>query len=279
MHLWLMLAWAIWWLDMGAASYLYTYNFPDTTEITLGVSVLFIQWCPCLLAANASVFALEQTMPSSLLPPLQQFVFRPDPLHQTEPLSSKRWFPPPISSLFKNIQQRFRFRCPISYSSLTGSGSRFSSGLQHKYYGAWKCTVIGNSSNYPLLESWDTLEQPRLYSCSLTPLLNLVTCRKTLFMYTYVALFQCQTCVCLTDVWKILLFLSLLIGNFLFIYYMQKDFLMLAVLIAWALPLLSSSLLSSPPLFSPPLSSPPLPFLSRSYVLPHQEPRWLFSAC
>lgn len=46
-------------------------SFPDTTEVTLGVSMLFIQRRPCLLAANTSVFVLEQTMPSSLLPPLQ----------------------------------------------------------------------------------------------------------------------------------------------------------------------------------------------------------------
>lgn len=166
-------------------------SFPDTAEVTLGVSTLFIQWCPCLLAANA-VFVLEQTMPSSLLPPLQQFVFRPDPLHQTEPLSSKRWFffPPAISSLFKNMQQSFIFRCPICYSSLTTGSQREQVVLRvpaldakGSTTGAWKCTVIGNSSNHPLLGSWDTLEQTRPYAWSLTPLLNLATCRKNIFIY------------------------------------------------------------------------------------------------
>lgn len=120
MRLWLMLAWAIWWPDMGAAIYLWTQR---SSPLQIQQKLLWV--CLCCLYNDAlvcwqqSVFVLEQTMPSSLLPPLQQLVFRPDPLHQTEPSSSKRWFPPPISSLFKNIQQRFRFRCPISYSSFT----------------------------------------------------------------------------------------------------------------------------------------------------------------
>lgn len=100
------------------------------------------------------------------------------------------FFPPAISSLFKNMQQSFIFRCPICYSSLTTGSQREQVVLRvpaldakGSTTGAWKCTVIGNSSNHPLLGSWDTLEQTRPYAWSLTPLLNPATCRKNIFIY------------------------------------------------------------------------------------------------
>lgn len=83
---------------------------------------LFIQPCPCLLAADASVFALEQTIPSSSLPGLQRFVF-------SGPYQDTAKFPKGdfSSSSFKRSQQRSR--CPISYSSLTHAGCRSSFSL------------------------------------------------------------------------------------------------------------------------------------------------------
>lgn len=108
--------------DMGVAIYLWAHRSPP-----FQIQRKLLWECLCCLYNDALVcwqqthlcLRWDRQLPSSLLPPLQQFVFRPDPLHQTEPLSSKRWFPPAISSLFKTIQQRFRFRCPISYFSLT----------------------------------------------------------------------------------------------------------------------------------------------------------------
>lgn len=83
-------------------------------------TALFMQLCPSLLAANSSVFALEQTTPSSLLPPMQLFVLRPDPLHLTRPLQKlqKVIF---FFGLFLDRSKKMKQQsgCPISYSSLT----------------------------------------------------------------------------------------------------------------------------------------------------------------
>lgn len=155
---------------------------------------------PLSAGSKHIAFALEQTMPSSLLPPLQKFVFRPDPLHQTDPLSSKGWFPPTTSSLFENIQQRFRFGCPIFYSSLT----------THRQ---WEQALLRVPAQVPwCLKMHCNREQQQLPSAGKVGYIGTgkaiclephtfiksgETCRKHAGKtYLYVALFQCQTYVC-----------------------------------------------------------------------------------
>lgn len=147
---------------------------------------LFIQPCPCLLAADASVFALEQTIPSSSLPGLQRFVF-------SGPYQDTAKFPKGdfSSSSFKRSQQRSR--CPISYSSLTTCRPQeqflpgFSPGFQC-YAQSRSATVPGGARCWKrkeqktLSRSWDTSEYAR--SCAWSPpsLLALTT-RTCLYGY------------------------------------------------------------------------------------------------
>lgn len=99
-------------------------------------TALFIQLCSCLLAANASVFALEQTISSSLFPPLKQLVFGYKPLHQIRPLQKFQ------KVIHSNILHLLFLACSrkcnkdlgapflIHHSLLAGSGSGF-------FWGFW----------------------------------------------------------------------------------------------------------------------------------------------
>lgn len=111
-------------------------------------TALFMQLCPCLLAANSFMFALEQTTPSILLPPMQLLVFRPNPLHLTRPLQKlQKVIFLPISRSFQENETTIRlphFLFITHHVQAAGAVSPqgSSAGCKKKYYSAWKCAVL-----------------------------------------------------------------------------------------------------------------------------------------
>lgn len=140
------------------------------------------------------------------------FQTRPSPSNRANAKAPKGDFFLPISSSFKKMKQRSR--CPISYSSLT----------THRQQEQFLPRILV----LPFVKKLGYTEYARSCARSLTSLLKLVISRKNI--HIYICVYICCTVSASTDVWKILLLLSISMWNYLLTNYTQICLLLLAII-------------------------------------------------